>query len=254
MCDGQFVILSKAILCFAIIGNSADEPHFCSPSSFVWKPPRLDYDPADDKFPWLPQAVREVRHPETREKLKEHHLFVRTNNEANFFYCGTAHLSSYGGYLGKGDVKANFTLFEKLPRLAWLQLGGYPGWLIEINHTTHHLNNDDLAIFNQLLDQLLQQEFSHLSMTRYEEDSLNVHTNSRCGWLMYLREPGDCGVYVNNTDYEGDQQVEEVFRCTCGISLEFPINQTVSLESAIQVAREFFVTGQLPHSVSWELN
>jgi hypothetical protein len=254
MCDGQFIVLPKDVICLATVGNSANESHFWSPSGFVWKPPRLDYDPSDEKFPWLPKAVREVLHSESRKKLKEHHIFVRASTVENFFYAGTAQLGSYGGYLSKSDVSAKFSLFEKLPRYVWLRLGGYPGWLIDINHTTHRVNNDDLTTFNNLLEQLLQQEFSHLSITRYEEDSLDVLTNNRCGWPMYLREPGDCGVYVNHPKYEGVQKVQEIFQCTCGISLEFPISQTVSLEDAIQAAREFFVTGQLPHCVPWELD
>jgi hypothetical protein len=41
---------------------------------------------------------------------------------------------------------------------------------------------------------LNRQEFAHLQMTRYEEDSLTIHTNARRGWLMYLRFPADNGL------------------------------------------------------------
>jgi hypothetical protein len=254
MCDGQFIVLPRDVLCLATVGNPANEPHFCSPSEFIWKPQRLDYVPSDDKFPWLPEAVREVWHSESRKKMKAHHIFVRANDKEHFFYAGTAHLGGYGSSLEGNGMEANFSLYEKLPREIWLRLGGYPGWLVDINHTTHRINKGDLTIFNTLLEQLFQQEFSHLSMTRYEEDSLHVHTNNRRGWLMYLRESGDYGVYVKDSKYAGDPKVEEVFRCTCGISLEFPINQTVSLEDAIRVAREFFITGQLPDCIPWELD
>lgn len=252
VCDGQFAILEKDVLCFAKIGDSSGEPYFCSPSTFVWKPQRLDYDPSDSEFPWLPRAAREVWHPESRKKLKEHHIFVKNKDEEDFFYVGSAHLGSYGGILGQGNMSATFTLFEKLPRDIWLQLGGYSGWLVDINHRTHWLDKNDLETFDCLLEKIPQQEFSHLSMTRYEEDSLHVNTNSQRGWLMYLREPADSGVYVDDKTSEYSNKADEVFECTCGISLELPYKQTVSVEDAMLVAREFFISGQLSNVVSWE--
>ena len=64
------------------------------------KPGRLDYDP-DDEIPWLPAPVREVWGPK-RERLKEHHIFLRPADDERFSYIGTAHLGSWGG--PRGDV------------------------------------------------------------------------------------------------------------------------------------------------------
>jgi len=140
---------------------------------------------------------------------------------------------------------------EKLPREAWLRFGGYPGWSVEVNHKIHLVDKGDLASFERLVEELPRQEYSHLCMTRYEEDSLSVFTNLRRGWLMYLRYPSDSGVYTRDLAYSGDPKAEEVFRCTCGIGLEFPAGQTLPRELAVQAANEFFQTGELPRRVHW---
>jgi len=58
-----------------------------------------------------------------RQRIKEHHVFLRLPGDESFLYAGKAHLGSYSA------AEANFTLNEKLPRDEWLRLGGYPGWL-----------------------------------------------------------------------------------------------------------------------------
>src|SRR5262245_16085095 len=136
-------------------------------------------------------------------KLRDHHIFLRTRFDEQFFYAGPAHLASYGSVLGGSGtgVCANFSLNERLPREMWLKVGGYPGWLVEVNHQSHRVVAGDVAAFEQLVNQLPQQECSHLCMTRYEEDSLIVHTNAQRGWLMYLRDPADGGVYTRDLEY-----------------------------------------------------
>lgn len=133
-------------------------------------------------------------------------------------------------------------------------MGGYPGWLVEVNHRSHRVEAGDLETFERLVGELARQEFSHLCMTRYEEDSLTVHTNARRGWLMYLRFPGDNGVYNLDPNYTGPAEAEEVFHCECGIGLEFPTAQTLPHELAGRAAVEYFRTGRLPQCVHWELD
>jgi hypothetical protein len=116
------------------------------------------------------------------------------------------------------------------------------------------VDNGDLRTFRKLAEDLPRQEFSHLCMTRFEEDSLTLHTNDRRSWLMYLRYPGDGGIYTHDPDYTGEQEVEEEFRCVCGIGLEFPARQTLPRDLAIRAAEEFFTTGELPRSVPWSIN
>jgi hypothetical protein len=70
---------------------------------------------------------------------------------------------------------------------------------------------------------------------------------------MYLRHPGDSGVYTHDLDYTGPPDSEEVFRCACGIDLEFPTANTLPRTLALRAAVEFFQSGQLPRCVQWDL-
>jgi len=246
-CDGQFVVCPHAVLCFATVGNPNAQPFLGTPTSFVWKPERLDYDPADE-IPWLPTPAREVWGP-NREPIKEHHIFLRPPGEEPFAYMGTAHLGSWGG--PQGDVAAGFSLNTKVPRDLWLKLGGYPGWEVEVNHTIVRVDVGDIARFRPLLAELPRRKFGHLSMTRYEEDSLSIHTNARRGWLMYLRSRVDSGLYTRDVEYAGDPAAEEFFVCDCGVDMEFPVVQTLPRLRASEVVEEFFTTGELPRCVPW---
>ncbi len=257
-CDGQFVVLPSVVLCFVTVGQTFDEPHVSSPSQVVWRPKLGTKRTGSDDDDWLPEKVREVwdRSGKQVRKLRDHHVLLRNPADDRFIYAGEAHLGSYGSTRttsGEWGLAANFSLSNKLPRDVWLKLGGYPGWLVEVNHDCHRVEAGDLAAFRGVVRELDGQEFSHLSMTRYEEDSLTVHTNATRGWLMYLRYPGDGGVYTRDLEYSGPTEVEEVFRCVCGIELEFPAAQTLPRELAGRAAVEFFQTGRLPQCVHWEL-
>ena len=211
-CQDNFVVVPKAVICLVTLGNPASEAHLQSPSCVIWKRP--------DCRTWLAGKVVEVwdRSGSETRKIREHHVFLRSQDDESFFYAGQAHLGSYGG----ADYSANFYLQHKLPREEWLRLGGYAGWLVEVNHQNHRVDNGDLKSFRDLAEELPRQEFSHLCMTRYEEDSLTLHSNQCRGWLMYLREPADGGLYTYDAEYVGDPKAEELFRCVCGIDLEFP--------------------------------
>lgn len=252
LCDDQFVILSTAVLCMATIGDPSTQAHVSSPSRVVWKPGRLDYAPFDE-CPWLPADAREVLGPD-RKRIKEHHVFVRLPGDETFFYAGKAHLGSYGA-LGSGGLpserNANFYLGEKLPREVWVRLGGYPGWLVEINHNSDRVDTGDFEAFRKLMAKMPGQEFSHLCMTRFEEDSLDVFTNAQRGWLMYRRDPVDCGLYTWDPAYTGTPDAREAFRCGCGIELDFRADQTLPRDLAMGVAQEFFTSGELPRGVDW---
>jgi hypothetical protein len=244
-CDGQFVVLPSAVLCFVTTGATPDGSHVESPSQVLWRPdPRV---PSVKEYDWLPEPVREAR---------DHHLFLRGKSDGRFFHAGGAHLGSYGGSRNAAGVPtfhATFSLDQKLPRDVWVQLGGYPGWLVEVNHESHRVDAGDRAAFERLIAQLPRQPFSHLNMTRYEEDSLSVFTNSRRGWLMYLRHPADGGMYTHDPDYRGPPDSVEVFRCACGIDLEFPTGKTLARALAGRAAVDFFQGGQLPQWVHWDL-
>jgi len=250
-CDGQFAVLPKVVIGFLTVGKSTLGSHMPSPSTVIWRPGRGDYAPSEN-IPWFPAAVREVydRSGRTTVQLRHHHIFVRAVGAPDFVYAGEADLGSYtqprGNELEK--CEAMFALIRKVPRDVWLQCGGYDGWLIETNHEQRVIAQGHPMGLEQALNQLSEQDYSHLSMTRYEEDSLNVYTNPRCAWLMYLRAPDDSGLYLDDPSQGSD---DEHFQCACGISLDFPASQTVSHSRAATIARHYFETGELPTDVSW---
>lgn len=240
-CHNDFVVLPKAVICLVTIGDPNIAPFLPSPSSLIWKRP--------DFRVWLPKKVSEVwdRSQSKVKRQKDHHIFLRLPENETYFYAGSAHLGSYGGQ----DYSASFSLNHKLPREAWLRYGGYAGWHVEVSHVSHRVEKGDLSEFRRIAEELSDQEFAHLSLTRYEEDSLTLHTNKHRGWLMYLRNPADGGLYTHDLGYGGDPKANEVFRCVCGIGLDFPARQTLPRERALMVAEEFFVMGELPCSVPW---
>jgi hypothetical protein len=61
-------------------------------------------------------------------------VFLRLPKDERFFYSGKAHLGNYSA------SDASFSLDAKLPRTEWLRLGGFPGWLVEINHRTERVD------------------------------------------------------------------------------------------------------------------
>jgi hypothetical protein len=248
-CDAHFVVLPKVVLCFLTVADASGSS-VPSPTVVQWVPPRRDYHPGEEP-PWLPRIVNDVydRSVTPVRKLRDHHLFLRLPSDTSFVYAGGAHLGSFGGT--PEGVHARFYLAEKLPRDLWLRFGGYPGWLIEVNHRVHQVAEGDRPAFERLLKRLPKQEFSHLTMTRYAEDSLTLHTNARRGWLMYLETPADPGLYARDPELSGDPEAEELFECTCGIDLEYPAAQTLPRDRAIQAAMDFFLTGQLPQSIPW---
>jgi len=253
-CDGQFIVLPTAVLGLIGLAETSDQSHLSSPAHVVWRPSRFDYAPAEET-PWLPDKVGDVWDRSQREvkRLREHHMFLRLPIDEQFLYAGTAHLGSYGSMAttsGSG-VAAHFSLTEKLPRPMWLRFGGYPGWLVEVNHRRRRVGNTDRSVFKRLLGETKSQVFSHLSMTRYEGDSLTIHFNAHRAWLMYQRYPADWGVYTRDHHYAGDPNAEEIFLCDCGIDLEFPASKTVPRDVAIRAALEFFDQGQQPRSVEW---
>src|SRR5215469_6257969 len=147
LCDGQFAVFPKAVLGFLTVGKTTDKSHLRSPSLLIWKPDRLDYAPADE-YPWFPHDARDVcdRSGNKVVRLRNHYIFVRSVETAEYVYAGEAHLGSYGGPRGNapGNREACFSLAKKLPRDIWLHCGGYSGWQIDVNHKEQVISQDDL--------------------------------------------------------------------------------------------------------------
>lgn len=253
LCNRDFVILRKAVLCFATVGDRPTDAELPSPSCLIWKPHRLVTDGGHEYFPWLPKSVCDTWDRERARGIRTHHTFVRLRADQCFLYAGTSHLGCYGQDGRRlQDKHADFSLNTKLPREEWIRLGGYPGWLVDLNHKQYCVDLGDNVRFRAIVDRLLRQKQSHLRMTRYEEDSLTLHTNARRGWLMYLRHPADSGLYVHDATFKGDKESLEIFRCVCGIDLEFERKATVQRSVAQRVALEFFATGKRPTCVRWQ--
>jgi hypothetical protein len=123
LCDGHCVVLPHVVLCLITAGPPPLESHFESPSRFTWKVRQFDFEePSPKHFPLLPERVLEVYSADRKQKIREHHLFVRNQSDDRYVYVGSAHLGSYGCW--KGDASANFSLTTKLPRTVYLSLGG----------------------------------------------------------------------------------------------------------------------------------
>jgi hypothetical protein len=244
LCDHQFVIFPKAILCMATVGDPAKQTHVSSASHVVWKPGQIDDMTLDQRWS-VHDKVTEAWGSE-RQRIKEHHVFLRLPGDESFLYAGKAHLGSYSA------AEANFTLNEKLPRDEWLRLGGYPGWLVDVSNRSERIDPGDLDAFQRLLAEIAGQEFSHLSMTRFEEDELTVHTNARRGWLLYQRDPADYSFCGRDPTETGLGEADELFRCgCCGIVLNCSADHTVPRDLAIRVAEHFFTVGELPRTLRW---
>jgi hypothetical protein len=111
-CHGEFVVFPQATVCLFTVRTSVAPSHFTAPSYFTWRPqgqPKVD----DHSFPWLPAPARTTH---------RHVMFVRTDPAQDYLYVGTAHLGSYGR--AGQDLCANYSLDTKLPRHAWLAVGG----------------------------------------------------------------------------------------------------------------------------------
>ena len=242
--DQQFVVMDKVILCMATVGDPATQTHVSSASQVVWKPEQVDDMPLQQRWDAHDQ-ITEAWGPE-RERIKHHHVFLRLAGDARFLYAGRAHLGSYSA------AQADFTLDEKLPRSEWLRLGGYAGWLIYLDKRSERVDTGDLQSFRRLTAEMAALEVSHLRMTRFEEDVLDVHTNARRGWLLYQPDPADYGYCGRDPSETNLGDGDELFRCgCCGIVMNCQADHTVPRELAIQVAEHFFTTGELPRTLRW---
>ena len=243
-CSRQFVVMSKAILCMATVGDPATQTHVSSASGVVWKPCETSDVTLDQRWN-MHDKVTDAWRPDGR-RIKEHHVFLRLPGEERFLYAGKAHLGSYSA------VEADFTLAEKLPRDEWLRLGGYPGWLIDVSDRSERVEVGDLDTFRRLLAEMAGPEFSYLRMTRFEEDVLTIHINARRGWLEYQLDPADFSYCGRDPAETGLGQADEVFRCgCCGVVLNCEADHTVPRELAIRVAEHFFTAGELPRTLRW---
>lgn len=113
-CNGQFAVLSFAVLGFIVAGENTDESHVPTPAQVTWRP-RLD---SNDQ--WLPGKVTNVwdRGGQEPRRIKDHHIFLQASSGDRFLYAGVAHMGSDGSTrLSSGDwgYAANFRSTRNSP-------------------------------------------------------------------------------------------------------------------------------------------
>ena len=240
---GNFVVLDKVVACLFDLGPQRGAS-FDTSRRIVWRPER-ELDAQERGLDWWPPDVVDTfdRAGVRPIRKRRHHLFVRRAG-ATYRYLGPAHLASHSA-----DGTASFELETRVPRALWLLFGGYSGWRVELNHLRRELASDDLEGLLAELTRFASAAQSHLTLTRYEEDELHLFKNEHHAWMMYLRDPGDSGLYVKRAEAEPNPR-RESFRCDCGIDFEVPSHQTLATSEAVSVAAAFFENGKLPKH-SW---
>ncbi len=247
LADGQFEILDDYVLCFFETAEHGSQ--LVGPREFKWVPSRLDYEP-EGELPFLPSLVWQVLGHRDAYccVIKQHHLFVRRSPSAPFVYFGRCYLGRHGD-----DAGGKFAMFSlgKLPRDLVLEFGASDHWEVEVDHDEpHEVAIGDVPTLRRLLQGLEGQQPAQVAMTRYDGDSLSIHTNATRAWLMFLRYDSSSGLYPDTPNLPDPDRIE-TFECFCDGAVEFPAKNTVRRADAAAIAEEFFSSGALPASVSW---
>ena len=239
-CEDQFVVTGRAILLFATLGPEGTA--LTAPDSLEWRPARTDYHP-DEKIAWLPQAViPEVRHRWKRLNTQAFVFLRKAGAEDRWLFCGPAQLGSYQhSHSGDGDHATYY--FKRMPRAVWLEMGGHSGWQIRANGALSALEATDAAQFAALLKGL-DPGMGHVSLTRWEGDEFSVYFNDTRAFPMYLKHPGDAGLYVE--DSKASDHMEHFACPCCGIDLEFEGQSTIERREAPDYLARFFRSGTPP--------
>ena len=88
-----------------------------------------------------------------------------------------------------------------------------------MNHVESIVAENDQTAFDRILDELTAKDYSHLTLTRYEDDSLQIFTNPNSAWIMYLREPDDSGLYLNDPTRGDSEKTSVAIAVLTSISL-----------------------------------
>ena len=82
--------------------------------------------------------------------------------------------------------------------------------------------------------------------------SLTALTHGARGWLMFLREEGDCGFSSRDPAYAGARSDMLKFRLDNGQCDEYPAHWTLPLEQVHRAFVDFFENhGALPPGIEW---
>lgn len=232
-CGGAFVVFPDTVAGFFEIGDAPGKASFLTAEWLVWRSADLETTPYEDA--WFPREARQTG---------GHHLFVREGPEDEFRYLGLGDLASAGGETG--DLRASFRLRERISNEDWIRWTGFDGWLLNVDHKPFQIEGGDTARLLKALKAGLKKKRSHVQLTRYEGDVLEVFFNRERAWPMYLRYSGDNGLYLETSGGE-----VEYFECSCGSELEIPRSGTLDRGAAEELLRHFFEHGALPASLAW---
>ena len=206
-CGERFLVTGKTILFFAPLS----ECEVVSPTSLTWRPSELEFLPGE-KPGWFPKAVRPEYDQGKKAWRTETHLFIE--QAPDWLYCGPVHLTGYQ-YTESGRPSpsdhVSYHLTHKMPYDIWVDLGGYPDWLVSIAGVEHRLSEGQEADLDALIADL-PEGHTHVELRRWREDSLSVHLNQDRAFPMYLNDPRDSGLYVQG---KKDAEGYEPFSCQC---------------------------------------
>jgi hypothetical protein len=120
LCDGQWIILPKVILCFTVLGDWPKMSHFKSASRFCWVADK-PYQAGDRQL--YAAVPNEIRAGQTVDRLIL--LFVRKKDGTRFVFLGKLAPAYSFGVRGKHDYgNADLALSPTLPSRVWADLGG----------------------------------------------------------------------------------------------------------------------------------
>lgn len=81
--------------------------------------------------------------------------------------------------------------------------------------------------------------------------SLCALINGDVGWLMYLRESGDCGFSSRNPDYDGPSERAIKYMLSNGQVDEYPASWSYPVEVVIRALEDFRANGLPPPFIAW---
>jgi hypothetical protein len=214
---------------------SIDGPsYFIRPDTFCWLPSRLQNGDGKESTCGF----------DTKELLKINgnrlHLLAGTEGSNRWYYVGEGGLVR-SFCAGAAVNKYEFELSRKLSRETWMQMGGYPEWLLSVGEYERYISKSDSV------DEILQREWGtiapELEITRYEGDSLFAVVDGEGSAVVSYQNQNDAETFSRNSDYSGQGDKWTTFPCSNGWDYEAPAMQVIGKERAIEIIKTFISSG-----------
>ena len=128
LCDGQWIIFPKTILCLTTLGEWPKMSQFTTGSEFCWVADKPYLASEGQLYPAVP---KEIRAGQTGDRSIR--LFVRNKDCTKFVFLGELKPACSFGYRDKDSYGyADLDLSPTLPGRIWTKIGGFkPG---DLNH------------------------------------------------------------------------------------------------------------------------